>query len=240
MALLGKLKALGDKLENVATSVAKEVVSGVQTGVTTVGTGVQLVGTGVITVARDIKDSVLDDELDKIRSVHAFQKTQAALQDARRKPLSERELDAADARATAVLEQLPPGYYERDYDPVRDELQRLGEGDGQEEVDQITERLGAFMEVRVCALEIADRHKHVVEMQGGTRQLLPLWRRHVIRYLHAGKSSRASAGRRQTLQVARHCAVLVSRRAATVSRVHHTRARAGCQRQAVTAGDEEA
>ncbi len=147
--LLGKLKALGDRIENVATN----VVSGVQTGVSTVGTG-------VINVAKDIKESVLDGDLDKIRSVHAFQKNQASLaQSGRRKHFSEQELDAADQRAAQVLAKLPPGYFEKEYDPVRHELSQLLESSGQEDMDAIVERLGQCMEVRTkCHTRLQASH----------------------------------------------------------------------------------
>jgi hypothetical protein len=118
-----------------------------------------VVGSSVLTVAdkvgtgvRDLKDTLLDGDLDRIRSVHAFQKAQGQLQQHTRgrKQLSERELDEADKKADAVLASLPAGYFQENYDPVRHQLMQLTEGSEQHDVDAVVERLGTCVEVSKC------------------------------------------------------------------------------------------
>jgi hypothetical protein len=154
--LLGKLKRIGNQLENVGKEVATGVGSGLSkvggTVVDTAGLVGDTVASGVISVARDVKGLVLSDaELDRIRELHAFQRAHIAsgAGPARRRTLTEQEHAAADERAAAVLAGLQPGYFEDavSFDPVRAELLRLGDVGQQEQVDMITDKLGACVEV---------------------------------------------------------------------------------------------
>lgn len=165
LAFLNKLKEIGDKIENVATTV----------------------GTGVVNVAKDVKGATIDkaidkilvslklglrvpgglpacpptrpeaqglltcmpypqdSDLDKLRSVNEFAKSQNPV--VARKKFSEQELDAADKRADAILEKFHSGYFDNDFDPVRHELSQLTDEAGQDEIDQIVDRLATGVEV---------------------------------------------------------------------------------------------
>lgn len=132
-AFFSKLKAFGDRLENVAKDVAKDVATGVVTGVDK-----------VTNVAKDIKGSILDSEIERLRSVSQFAKTQ---QPVKHKQFSRFELDEADKRADAILATFHLGYLEKDFDAVRFELQQLHDSTAQDEIDQIVDRLALGVEV---------------------------------------------------------------------------------------------
>ena len=107
--------------------------------------GAKTVATGVTNVANSL---LLDSDLERIKSINEFAKSQTAV--GGRKQLSEQEMDAADKKADAVLAKccsdqyfLPP----QSFDPVRHELQQLSNEAGQEEIDQVVDRLAVGVEV---------------------------------------------------------------------------------------------
>jgi hypothetical protein len=138
--LLGGLKAIGETIESTAKEAATKVASGVKDGVS-------VVGTGVISGVTAIKDSILDSELERLRSAQQFAKRQGTMP--RRKQISEQELDEADRRADAVLQNLPQGYFSESFDPVRQELAALGDESAttQEAIDAVVDRLSQGVEV---------------------------------------------------------------------------------------------
>lgn len=58
------------------------------------------------------------------------------------------ERAAASKRADFVLEQLPPGYFNRDFDALEFELLQLDAECKQDDVDVVVERLSTAVEVR--------------------------------------------------------------------------------------------
>ncbi|GFH20369.1 uncharacterized protein HaLaN_17478, partial [Haematococcus lacustris] len=122
------LKTFGNKLESVATNVA----SGVATGVTTVGTG-------VISAAKDLKDTILDNEIDRIRAINQFAKAQNYHKT--KAKYTESELNAADIKANEVLAKLYTGYFDEGFDPIRHELSKLTDLDAQDNIDSMVDHL---------------------------------------------------------------------------------------------------
>ena len=60
---------------------------------------------------------------------------------------TEQEWEEAEKRADAVLETLPPAYFEQGFDPVKYELEHLSMDAGPEEIEAVVERLTNSVEV---------------------------------------------------------------------------------------------
>ncbi len=135
--LVGGLKLVGGKVVDFGGTVAGKVVD--------VG---GTVGRSVVDVGRQVVDlKLFESDFERMRQLNQLAKQQ---QDLRRK-YTEQELAAVEARADLVLGQLYTGYFEANFDPVAYELAKLGDNDGQEQIDELVERLTQGVEVRLWA-----------------------------------------------------------------------------------------
>ena len=123
LRFMDKLKAIGDKLENVTSSVASTV--------------------------KDAAGNIMEDsDLARFKSVNAVSaQLQRKEQLQARKVYSESELSEADRRVDAVITTIHTGHFEPGFDPVKHELEQLSSEAGQVELDALVERLTNGLEV---------------------------------------------------------------------------------------------
>ena len=127
---LGKLKAIGNSIGDVAKDVGDTVANA---------------GTKVVGVVKEIPNSIgHNSDFDHIKSINEL---------ARQKPVqrehhyTDAEWAEAERRADAVLDKLFPGYFEEGFDPVKYELEQLSVEAGPDEIDAIVDKLTLGVEV---------------------------------------------------------------------------------------------
>ena len=122
LKFLDKLKAIGGKIEGIASDV---------------GTTAAYAGKSFVNTVSAMPGSlIVDSDFERIKNINQLARQHGTGLNTRKK-FTDVEWEAAEKRADAVISQIPQGYLEKDFDPVKYELEQLSNEAGQEEIDAI-------------------------------------------------------------------------------------------------------